>query len=89
MIQHHYFSEASGITLTDDLGSQKHNWISSYPKSGPTRVPWVCHLGHTTTAATSKTTSRTSSMIGIVSAGTCATIVLNYSWCTKDGKSAH
>lgn len=89
VIQQHDFLEASGITLTDHLVSQKHNWISSYQNSSPKCMPWVCHLEHTTTTASSKTTSRTSSMIGIVSVGTFATIVLNYSWCTMDGKSAH
>lgn len=87
MIQQYYYLEAVGVTLTGHLLSQKHNWISSYQNPSPKCMPWVCHLEHTTTAS-SKATSRTFSMIGIVSVGIFATIVLNYSWCTKDGKSA-
>lgn len=58
------------------------------PKLSPKCVHWVCHLNTPKTAASSKTTSRSSSMVCIVSVGTFATIVLQYSWCTKDGKSA-
>jgi len=75
VIQHHYYLTVVRATLTDHLVSQKHNWISSYQNSSPKCMPWVCHLEHTTTTASSKTTSRTSSMIGIVSVGTFATIV--------------
>lgn len=85
--QLYYYLEAVGITLTDHVVYRKYNWTSSYQNYGPKCMPWVCHLEQATTA-TSKTTSMTPSMIGVVSVGTFATIVFNYSWCTKDGKSA-
>lgn len=71
-----YYLETAGVTSTDHLVSQKHTCTSSYQNSSLKCMPWVCHFEHTTTKASSKITSRTSSMMGIVSVGTLPPLCL-------------